>query len=101
MELEICEDRRTVWRRINGETPVCRITRSQRHAIARFVVHHSKCLPVKVKLDIMDRRRPFKVYVLLTRDVFSVGLTYRRFFIVLPLEDVSTEIRNLLSSNGI
>lgn len=101
MELEIMEDRRTIWHRIAGEPRADRIRRSQRRAIARFVIQHSKALPVTVKLDRLDRRRPFKIYVLVTGDVFSIGLTYSWYFIVLKLDDVSSEIRNLLSSNGI
>ena len=97
VELTICENRHTIWRGSDGHAFARKIGRHRRHGISRFVIRNSKHLPVTVALDKLERLRPFHVYPILNGDdVLKVGLTYRRYFIILKLEDATAEIRSLI-----
>ena len=96
-ELTIAPDRTTLWHGSDGRAFAMRIGRRRRHGIARFVMAASKTLPVTVKLDQLERRRHQKVFACRTNGIVKVGLTYRHYFILMQLEDVTESIRRMVT----
>jgi len=93
VEFTIAADRTTVWHGPDGRRFATRIGSRRRQGIGRFVMAASETLPVTVKLGQMEGRIHQKVFTCRTDGIVKVGLTYRSYFILMQMEDVTESIR--------
>ena len=87
-DLEVLENRTTIWGGNNGLAFALNIGRQRRHDLARFVVQHAHKLPVRVTIVKKHRRRTSNIIPVNVGDSRKLIFAYKRFLIVMNFADV-------------
>ena len=101
VELEILSNRTTIWRGRKGFRFALRIGRQSRHGITSFVIRHTQQLPVTVSVIKLKRTRSNKVYPVTVNDCRKVGLTYKKYFILINFEDILENIQRNIGDESL
>ena len=101
VELEILVNRTTIWRGRKGFRFALSIGRQSRHGITGFVLRHTQQLPVTVSLTKLKRTRQNQIYPVTVNGHRKVGLTYKKYFILMNFVDILDNIQSTLGDNSL
>ena len=101
VQLEIFANRTTRWGGRKGLRFAVRVGREMRHAITGFVIRHTQQLPVTVSLKKLQRSRANQIYPVNVNGCRKVGLTFKKYFILMNFGDILQNIQITLGDSSL